>query len=69
MKLVDRVAHVRSIVSHPNKTDRYIVIPNDAPAYQSSGAWGVYDTERCQWINFRETETEALRLLSALLQR
>jgi hypothetical protein len=66
--ITEHVAGLRSAAPHPTKPNRYLVTPNTAPAYRYSGAWGIYDTERYEWVNFRETELAAYQLLATLLQ-
>jgi hypothetical protein len=63
----DHIERLREEVPHPTKNNRYLVVPNTAAAYASSGGWGIYDTKR-GWINFRDTELEAYRLLATILQ-
>jgi hypothetical protein len=50
---------VRRIAGEHQAHQQFVVIPNNAPAYSYSGPWGVYDIERCEWVNFRATKAEA----------
>jgi hypothetical protein len=60
MAITERRNEVRKIAGIEQAGFHFVVIPNDAPAYDSPGsAWGVYDIERCEWLNFRATKTEA----------
>lgn len=34
--------------------------------HRHAGAWGVYDPQRCEWINFRDSEADAYRLCAEL---
>lgn len=58
MTIHERREAVRAIAGKDQEGRRYVVIPNDAPAYQHQGAWGLYDVERCQLIAFGKDAVE-----------
>jgi hypothetical protein len=67
MNITERISTLHQLAPEPTKSNRYLVIPNDAPAYGAKG-YGIYDTKRADWINFRDTEVEAYQLLATILQ-
>lgn len=62
MTLDERREQVRIIAGPEQANLPIVVIPNDAPAYAHSGAWGIYNLNSCYWRNFRSTQAEAIAL-------
>jgi hypothetical protein len=59
MSIQEHRRNVRQLAGPHQDNYRFVVIPNNAPAYSFSGPWGIYDIERCEWRNFRATKAEA----------